>query len=327
MARFLLRRLVNYTLLLVVAASCAYLLAAASLNPRSNYEEQRPPPPPHAVEAVLTEYNLNDRDSLAQRYSRWAGGVVRADLGRTWDGADVNEEMARRVLVSLRLLASGFVVGVGGGILLALLAVSARRPWVDRISSAVALTLISVPTLVLAVLLQNAGLWANTVLGVDLVRSTGEFTPGGASGFWAAAGDRLRHLILPTLTVALPLAALYSRYQRNLLLDTAHADFIRTARAKGLSRRAALLRHALRVAMIPMVARVGYTFALIFTGAVFAEAVFGWYGVGTFLIESIGRGDVNAVAAVCLFTALCVVAAAFVSDVAQTLLDPRIRLE
>lgn len=325
MGRLLLRRALGYLVLLVVASSCGYLLAATALNPRASYEEQRPAPPPATVEALLSEYNLNDRDPLAARYATWAGGVVHGDLGRTWDGASVNAEMGRRVLVSLRLMTLGFVVGVAVGVLAAVWAVSARRGRVDAVVSTVAVVLISVPTVVLAVVLQTAGLWLNAATGLDLVRATGETTPGGVVGFWPAVADRLSHLVLPTLTIALPLAAIVSRYQRNLLLDTAHADFVRTARAKGLTRRAAILRHALRVAFVPMVARVGYTFALLFTGVVFAEAVFGWYGVGMYLIDSVGRGDVNAVAAVCVFTAGAVAVVALLGDVAQALLDPRIR--
>lgn len=327
MIRFVLRRLVSHLVLWVVASSCAYLLAASALNPRGNYAEQQPPPPDAVIEASLSEYNLNDRDPLARRYAVWVSGVVRGDLGHTWDGESVNAEMGRRVGVSLRLLTLGFATGVVAGVLLAVWAASRQYGWVDRLSAVGALVVVSIPAVVIAVSLENAAVWANTALGVELFRFTGEFTPGLEGGPGMALLDRAQHMLLPTLTVALPMMAVFTRYQRNLMLDTVHADFVRTARAKGLTRRAALVRHALRVALIPLVTYVSFTFAMLFTGAVFAEAVFGWHGVGSFLIASVDRGDVNAVAAVSCFTALCVVVVASVADIAHAALDPRVQLK
>ncbi|GAA3755170.1 peptide/nickel transport system permease protein [Spinactinospora alkalitolerans] len=326
MGRFLLRRLAGHALLLVTVCSLAYLLAASALDPRSNYEGQQPPPPPHVVDAVLDRYNLNDRVPLSERYVTWAADVLAGDFGRTWDGRSVNEEMLRRVGVSLRLLAIGVTAGSVTGILLGAWAGSRQRGAVDRVSAVGAIAVISIPTVVIAVSLQTAALWANQAAGVDVFRTTGEFTPGLTDGFWAGLANRAQHLVLPTLTLALPQIAIYSRYQRNLMLDQVGADFVRTARAKGLTRRAALVRHALRTALIPAVTYFGYSFAALFTGAVFTEKVFGWHGVGEFLLDSVGRGDVNAVTAVCCFSALCVVAAALVVDVAHYLLDPRIRV-
>ncbi|TDQ52090.1 ABC transporter permease [Actinorugispora endophytica] len=325
MARFLLRRLAGRLLLLFVAASCAYLLAAGALNPRANYEGRRPPPPAEVVDAALDAYNLNDATPLAQRYAVWVSGVATGDFGRTWDGAPVTEELGRRIGVSVRLLLPGAVVGCVGGVLLGAWAGSRRHGPADRAATAVSFVLISVPVVVVAVSLQNAALWVNQGTGVELLRATGEYTPGleGGAGAWLL--DRSRHLVLPTLTVALPQIALYSRYQRNLMADQVDADYVRTARAKGLTRRRALVRHALRTALAPAVAYFGYSLALLLTSAVFTEKVFGWHGAGEYLLDSVGQGDVNAVAAVCCFGAACVIAAGFLVDTVSFLLDPRVR--
>ncbi|CAM3552103.1 ABC transporter permease [Nocardiopsis gilva] len=326
-ARFLLRRMVGHVVLLAVVCSCAYLLAAVSLNPRENYEGQRPPPPAQVVEAMLVARNLSDDVPLGERYLTWASGVVTGDLGSTWDGRPVGEEMARRVGASLRLLALGAVVGGVTGVLLGAWTGSRRYGTADRIGTAVSVLLISIPVVVIAVLLQSAALWANQVTGVELLRTTGESTPGLSVGFWGDMADRARHLVLPTLALALPQIAVFSRYQRGVMAEAARADYVRTARAKGLTRGRALTVHALRSSLIPAATYFGYSFAALFTGAVIVEKVFGVHGVGELLIDSVGRGDVNAVAAVLCFGAVCVLLTGALLDVVRVVLDPRVRTE
>ena len=107
MAAFLLRRFIYLVLLVIISTSVAYVLAATQLNPRSRYEGRNPPPPPEVVDAVLDAVNMNNRTPLVDRFGRWAGGVVRGDLGRTIDNTSVNEEIGRRMWVSLRLLLFG----------------------------------------------------------------------------------------------------------------------------------------------------------------------------------------------------------------------------
>jgi peptide/nickel transport system permease protein len=176
---------------------------------------------------------------------------------------------------------------------------------------------------VLAVVLQIAASKANDALGVRVFVWVGESAPG-VSGFGAFV-DRARHLLLPTVTIALVQVAFYCRYQRGLMLDVLHADFVRTARAKGLRRRTALLRHGLRVALIPMTTYVAYASGLLLLGGVFTEKIFGWHGMGEWLVDSIARGDVNVVAAINCLAACAVVLAGLVSDVLNAVLDPRVR--
>ncbi|GAA3757625.1 ABC transporter permease [Salinactinospora qingdaonensis] len=326
MARFLARRLLDHALVLLVAASCGYLLAATALDPRGNYTGPGSSTPPHVVESMLREYNLSDRVPLAQRYVTWVGGVVTGDFGQTWDGREVAGELARRIGVSARLLAVGFLGAAVTGVFLGAWTGARRGGVLDTVVTLGSFVLISVPTVVVAVSLQTAALWFNAAVGVDVLRTTGEFTPGVDTTSWAGAADRARHLVLPTLALALPMIALYSRYQRALMIDEADADYVRTARAKGRTRGAALFRHALPMALLPTVTYIGYSAALVFVGSVFVEKVFGWHGVGELLVDSIARGDVNTVAAVCCFGALCVAVAGLLADVAQMTLDPRLRV-
>lgn len=325
MARFLVRRLAGHAVLVLVAASLAYLLAAATLDPRGNYEDRQPGPPPEVVDSILTEYNLNDDVPLGKRYVVWVSGVLSGDFGRTWDGSQVGAEMALRVGVNLRLMSIGLVAGSAVGVLVGAWAGLRRGGTTDRLLTLWSFTVISVPTLVLAVALQAAALWLNSAAGADLLRATGEYTPGLDAGAWGGFVDRVRHLLLPSLALALPQAAVHSRYQRELVAEAAAADFVRTARGKGLTRREALFRHALRTTLGPSVTLFGYSFAVLFTGTVFVEQVFGWHGVGGLLIAAITEGDVNVVAAVCSFGALCVAGAGLLADAVRGVLDPRVR--
>ncbi len=147
-----------------------------------------------------------------------------------------------------------------------------------------------------------------------------------AEGSWAAVADRLKHLVLPTLTLLLFSAAGYSRYQRNAMLDVLGQDFIRTARAKGLTRRRALVKHGLRTALIPMATLFAYSVAGLFGGAVFVEKIFGWHGMGEWTIRGVATQDTNIIAAITLFSATVTLLAGLLSDIFYAALDPRVRV-
>jgi peptide/nickel transport system permease protein len=326
MAGFLVRRLLNYLVLIIVATSLAYMLAASALNPRSNYEGRNPPIPPAVIDARLTELNLNDETPLFQRYLTWAGGLLRGDFGKTVTGGSVNDDLARRIGVTLRLITTGLIVGSVTGVLIGAYAAVKQYGVFDRLSTAVSFVVLAVPTVVLANILIIAVIWFNDAVGTQVFLVSGEATPGLQGGFLTQLVDRLQHLILPTTSLSLGLIAVYSRYQRNMMLDVLGADFIRTAMAKGLRRRTALTRHALRTALIPAVTYFAFTFGSLLVGTTFTEKIFGWHGMGEQLVNSISTNDVNTVAAISCFAALAVLLASLASDVFHAVLDPRVRV-
>ena len=120
--------------------------------------------------------------------------------------------------------------------------------------------------------------------------------------------------------------ASYSRYQRNLMLDTLGADYVRTARAKGLVKRRAVTRHALRTALIPMATYFAFALAGLFTGATITERVYGWHGIGEYSVNAISQYDINGTAAVVAFSGLCTLTGALLSDVFVAVVDPRVRV-
>ncbi|TQN30902.1 peptide/nickel transport system permease protein [Haloactinospora alba] len=326
MGKFLVRRLLNYAILIFLASSFAYLLAATALEPRAYFEQKQPTPSEEAIQQQLTALNLSSETPLAERYYTWASGVFAGDFGQTIKGESVNEAVARKAGVTIRLIVAGTLIGCTVGIAIGAYAAVKQYRKFDKASTWVAFTVLAIPTVVIAVTLQTTAVWINDAVGWQMLEYGGEYTAGLDAGFWGSLADRLQHAILPTLTLALTLFAAFSRYQRNMMLDVLGSDFVRTAMAKGLTRRAALLKHALRTAMIPTITYFTFTFGVLLAGATFTEKVFGWHGMGAWVVDSIVDNDVHAVAAVTCFMAVCVMAASFLSDILYAWLDPRVRV-
>jgi peptide/nickel transport system permease protein len=330
MATFLLRRLIYLALLVVVSTSVAYLLAATELNPRSRYEGRNPPPPPEVVDAALDAVNMNDKTPALHRFGRWVEGVAHGDLGQTIENQPVNDELGRRMWVSLRLMLIGSLVGTLLGVAAGAYGAVKQYKLSDYLLAIFSFVILSIPVVVLAVLLKNAGIGLNNLLGftgdTKLLYTTGEITPGLSAWSWNGLTNRLAHLVLPSLVLIAVAVAFYGRYQRNAMLDVLGSDFLRTAQAKGLRRSRALVKHGLRTALIPMATFFAYEFALLFVGATFTEKIFGWHGMGEYFVDSVTKNDVNSVAGVTLFVAVLVLIAGFLSDIAYAALDPRVRV-
>jgi peptide/nickel transport system permease protein len=324
-AVYLLRRLANYLVLTFIATSAAYLLAGATLNPEANYLGRHPAPPLSSIDLTLSRYNLDPHTPLLVRYGHWLSGLAHGSLGFTWDGQSINTMIGERSVVSLRLLIAGTVLGTLAGV--ALGAWNAVRQYrvSDQVSTAVSYLINSMTVIVIAVLLEQVAIWLNQAAGRNIVNFTGDSTAGASQDAWHGVLDFLSHQAVPTVALVLMTAAYLSRYQRSVMLDVLGSDFVRTARAKGLRRRTALTRHALRCALIPTATLSAYTIVTVFTGAVLTEIIFGWHGMGEWLVSSIGERDINAVAAISAFSAVLVLLAGLTADLLVAVLDPRVR--
>jgi peptide/nickel transport system permease protein len=188
------------------------------------------------------------------------------------------------------------------------------------------LIILSIPSFVLAGLLILAGLRVNDFTGARIFLYTGETSPVPPGGLWDQLVDRVQHMVLPTLTLALGAMAGFSRYQRNAMLDVLNEDFIRTARAKGLTRRRALFKHGLRTALIPMATLFAYGVVGLVVGAIFVEKIFGWHGMGEWAVVGVSTQDTNIVAAITTFAGAAVLLAGLLSDILYAALDPRVRV-
>ncbi|MFC9476614.1 ABC transporter permease [Nocardia sp. NPDC056952] len=324
MTGFLLRRTLNYVVLLLLASFLTFSLASLTFNPLESLEQRNPRPPQSVIEAKADQLHLDE--PIPQRYLTWLGGVVQGDFGTTLAGQPVSEELGRRVAVSLRLLILGSVIGTVLGVLIGAAGAIRQYKFSDYFSTVLSLLIISTPIFLLATLLKYGALQINTMTGSQIFLYTGETSATQVNGFWNEMVDRAQHLVLPTLALALYGMAGYSRYQRNAMLDVLQSDFIRTARAKGLSRNRALYKHGLRTALIPMATLFAYSLGGLITGATFVEKIFGWHGVGEWLVDSINAQDLYVVVTVTAFAGLVVLVSGLLSDVVLALLDPRVRV-
>ena len=318
MLPYLARRIANYAVLLFIATSLAYLLASASLDPSALWNRQDPSLNWDAIHANLVKYNISHDLPVWDRYVTWLHNVVlHWDWGRTPKGELINTLIGTKILVSVRLVFLGAAIGMVGGVALGAWTATRQYRFSDRAISLISMIIISTPAMVVAILLQVLAVQINRSSGYQIFEFTGEGE--GVLG-------RLQHLLLPTLSMSLGGIASYSRFQRNLMLDTLGADYVRTARAKGLIKRKALTRHALRTALIPMATYFAFALATLFTGAAITERVYGWHGMGEYSISAISGMDINGVTAVVAFSGLCTLTGALLSDVFVAIVDPRVRV-
>jgi peptide/nickel transport system permease protein len=324
MIRFLARRLLNYIVLLLLASFLAFCLASVTFRPLDTYTQRHPVPPKELVDRKAHELGLDK--PIPVRYGKWVAGVAHGDFGKTVTGHPISTELRHRIGISLRLVVTGSVLGTIIGVILGAWGAIRQYRLSDRIITVLSLVLLSIPSFVLAGLLILAALKVNNFAGVRMFQYTGETSPIPPGGLWNQLVDRLQHLVLPTLTLTLFGMAGFSRYQRNAMLDVLGEDFIRTARAKGLTRRRALFKHGLRTALIPLATLFAYGVSGLVVGAVFVEKIFGWHGMGEWVVLGISTQDTNVVVAITLFSGLAILLAGLLSDIFYAVLDTRVRV-
>jgi peptide/nickel transport system permease protein len=320
MVRFLSRRLLNYVVLVFIATSLAYLLASYTLHPISHYQGQRNIDF-RSVHATLRSYNIDPDTPIWTRYWTWLKGIVlHGSFGRSFPGGEtVAGEMGRRIGVSLRLLLVGSILSVIVGVLVGVWSALRQYKPSDHVISVVSFVLLSTPVFLLAVLLK---IEAHNIF--PTLPNSNECPSYGA----CTISERASHLVLPTIVLVFGAAgaAFFARYQRSAMLDVLGSDFIRTAQAKGLSKRKAFYKHGLRTALIPMATFFAFQFGLIITGAIFTERIFNWYGMGNWTIDTINNNDINGIAAITAFVAVMILISGMLADIFYAILDPRVRV-
>jgi peptide/nickel transport system permease protein len=263
--------------------------------------------------------NLGLEDPLPVQYGRWLGNLLRGKLGRSYQHQlPVEQLILERLPATLLLTASGLFLSILLAIPIGVL--SATRPYslLDRLATLGAFIGVSVPVFWLGIILI-------IVFSVELnwLPSAGMYTV----GVPFSVGDLLAHLVLPSLVVAsFPLAQLV-RYTRSALLEVVRQDYIRTARAKGLSEGQVLTRHALRNALIPVVTVVGLLVPRLVGGAAITETVFAWPGMGRLAVDAAFTRDYPLVMGITLLMSAVVVLTNLLTDVLYVYLDPRIRFD
>ncbi len=250
------------------------------------------------------------------RYLNWLGEVIQGDLGRSYTyDTPVQELLLNRVELSLPLALLAILLSTGIAIPLGVFAASRHRKVADTGIMGFAQLGVAVPNFWFAILLI-------LLFSVKL----GWFSAGGFAGWDAGWFPALKSLVLPAVALALPQAAILARVTRSSVLETVQEDYIRTARAKGLSRSQALWRHAVRNALIPVVTILGLQLSFLLAGTIIIENVFYLPGVGRLLFQAIAQRDLMVVKNLVLVLAATVVLINFLVDLLYAVLDPRLRL-
>ena len=322
MRRYVAGRLLQATIVVLLVTTVTFVLVhLAPGDPIAALLDK-----PGVTEEVRQQWRVSlglDRP-LGEQYVRWVSSTMRGDLGYSIKYrrpvADVIADALPQTLLLVGLaLTLSFALGIVVAVLQSERPGGARDRWLGRVF----LLLYSVPDF-----------WFALVVLIVFAYRLPILPPGGivepvVHDFMSPAGrllDRLRHLALPVATLTLLATATISRHQRSALLEVMPSDWMRTAIAKGLSRRQAVRRHALRNALLPSITLAGLYLPALVTGALLIEKVFSWPGMGLLAAEAIPSSDYLLITAVVLVTSIAVAIGALLADLATALADPRIRV-
>ena len=305
MGTYLLRRLVQSALILLgISFVTFFLLYVLPADPVRQIAGRAATA--ETVESIRAELGL-DQPFLVQ-YGRYLAGLVQGDLGRSYlQRTEVSELIAARLPPTLLLMAAGIGAELVIGLTLGIIAALRRGSAVDNTLMVASFVAVSAPQFVVSLLVLY-------VFAVQL----GWFPIG---GYGTPA-----HLVLPALTLGLLGSGWYARMMRSSMIDVLAQDFVRTARAKGLTRRRVILRHALPNAILPIIAMIGIDIGIFMGGLVVVESVFGWPGIGQLAWQAIQRVDIPIIMGVTLVSATAIVLGNLLADTITPFIDPRIRL-
>ncbi|MFD1510054.1 ABC transporter permease [Lacimonas salitolerans] len=312
MLRFALKRLVTLLLTLWVASLVIFLsLQVVPGDPAAFMLGMNAQP--DTVAALRAELGLDQ--GPAQRYLTWVGGMLVGDFGTSYTyRTPVAQMIADRVQVSLPLALYALTLST-------LIAFPAGIWAASRRGRAADVTVMGVTQLGVAI----PNFWFAMIMVLIFAINLRWFSAGGFAGWDAGVLPAMKSLTLPAIALALPQASILARVMRSSLLDTLSEDFIRTARAKGLTKGQALWRHALRNALIPVLTIIGLQFAFLLAGAIIIENVFFLPGLGRLVFQAISSRDIIVVQSVVMLLVFAVVMVNFAVDLAYAAVDPRLR--
>jgi peptide/nickel transport system permease protein len=319
--RELLRRAVHgATTIAIVATLTFVLLHLAPGDPLAQDLDNTTVPP--AVRQHQRELAGFDRP-IAEQLVRYLANVAQGELGYSWSlhrpvGRAVAAALPNTLVLVGTALACSFLLGITLGVV----EVAWRGGRAGRLLNTATAVVASLPEFWLAVVLALVFAYRLSLFPISGTIDVA------MHDFYSPAGralDRLRHLVLPVGTLTLLYSAIIARYQRAALLEVLEADWLRTARSKGLTEGAILVRHALRNALVPIASLLGLALPALVAGAVFVEVAFGWPGMGRLAIDGVNARDYELVTAAALLGAVLVVVGSILADTLQRMLDPRLR--
>jgi peptide/nickel transport system permease protein len=328
MIAYTIRRLIAAIPVLIAASLLVFTLAANLGDPvKSAFIGRNPPVPRSTIEHEYARLHL--KEGFFAQYWRWITGMLHGDFGPSVgnDTTVIGDDLASRLWVTARLVFFAMLIALILAVITGVLSAVRQYSKLDYTFTLLGFVFVSMPAFWIAVLLKQGAIAVNDATGFRFFGTFGQRSSDSAPGIWSSIVDVTGHLVLPTVSLALITYAAWSRFQRASMLEVLNSDYIRLARAKGLSPRKVLIRHGLRTALIPMTTVSALGIAGILGGAVITETVFQWNGMGEYLLNAINNFDRNEITGWLMVTGLIVVLGNLVADLLYGVLDPRIRYE
>ncbi len=324
MLAFAVRRILISIPILLLASFIVFALGVYAGNPLAPLLAKNPPAPPNVIAAETARLHLDQ--SLIPRYFSWLGGLLHGDFGPSVvSTVDIGHELGARFWVTIRLIALAMVIALVLAVLVGVISAVKQYTVTDYTTTFLGFLFLAMPSFWLAILLKQAGIEFNSAVDAQVIYTIGASSVPAPSGFGDRVLDTLGHMVLPTIALALISYASWSRFTRASMLEVLNSDYVRLARAKGLSRRTVMVKHALRTALIPLTTVTALDIASIIGGAVVTETVFQWKGMGDFLLNAIRTEDVYAATSWLLVAGTIVICFNLIADLLYAVLDPRIR--
>jgi peptide/nickel transport system permease protein len=326
---YILRRTVAGILVLLVVSFVVFILVALSGNPLALLYAN-PRISPATIKAARLALHLNQ--PLLERYWNWLLGMLHGSFGTSFAGQAVGPQLGQRLLVTVRLTIPVVIISVILAVVIGVVGAVRQYHAVDYVSTGLSYIFFATPVFILALLLKDfLAVDVNQWAGHTILYTVGTESPGLTGSTWTLFTNSIQHMVLPVVTLVLVTYASWSRFQRASLLDVLNADYIRLARAKGLSPRRVLFVHALRNALIPVTTVVALDFAGLLGGVIITEIIYSWNGMGTLFYNALAGGgsgispDVYIVQGWLIVAATAVIVFNIIADVLYAFLDPRIR--
>jgi peptide/nickel transport system permease protein len=313
---YIVRKLIFSVVVLFLASIVIFGLVALGPDPLAELR-QNPSIRGEDLERIADKYGLND--PLYVQYGIWMGDMIQGDLGESFkQNASVTSIIAPRIWPTVLLMGVSLIFTVVIAVPFGIYSAIKKYSLVDNAGTFLSFLGYSMPSFWLGLILQLVlGIYLADWAGRRFFYVSGMSTNGGFV-------DLLQHLTLPVLTLSAISIAEFSRFQRGAMLEVLTSDYLRTARAKGLSQRTVYLKHALRNALVPTVTLAALSMGTAFGGAVITETVFAWPGLGFLLSDAIFKGDYNVVRALLMIGAALIVFFNLVADITYSLVDPRL---
>jgi len=319
-SRFLARRIALGVLVMWLVTLAVFLIFFIGPGPGAVARALAGRQATQAQVALIAHRLLLDRPIFVQ-YGHFLNGLVHGNLGYDYYySQSVNSIIGAAFPITFSLVVGAAVLWLAMGVLTGVVSAVRTRSVYDRTFTTLALFFYSMPTFVLGLMLLLLLYYELTIHGIHA------FPGSGYTAITANPFQWLRGLVLPWITLALVQAATYTRLSRGSMLDVLGEDYIRTARAKGLSERRVVFRHALRAALTPVVTQFGIDIGVLLGGVIITEVVFGMPGLGYTAFQAISRQDLPVIIGIVIVASAAVVAANIVVDALYAVLDPRVRV-